>query len=431
MKKIILLFLALVANVAIAQTFPVQNLSVNGTATFSGAASFTVGPTAPTAAVGTSTTQLATTQYVVKHAPCPSILDYGGDNTGSTDNSTALTSTIAASPASQKCAFFPAGTYAFSASYGYTLSGIGSSISLLGAGSDVTVLKWAAGGGLTVNLVPNTSAHVRDMTLATGSVNVGNALLFSQSPGGGVAQSDITGVTIRGIDGFAATDYWQNGINITSANNVNIINTAIFGASTAAGTGIIIVGTASAIPVQFNIIGAQIANLNYGIYYGNYTQGVTVQSSNFTGDNYGIYSAASLTGLDQLYVGGSQFNCNTYGINTNTNIENTMIVGNFFLVPNSQSGIFLNASGAASIVGNTFNPTSGSPASNNGIVIGTTISSLPTVISGNMIYNMKGSGIWLQSASQYVNVQSNAYSGNGTPVTNSCTTGCTVGGGSQ
>jgi len=65
MKKIIVsLFLVFVAVAAGAQTFPVNNLVVNGTSQFTGQGNFTLSPTAPTATAGDSSTKLATTAFV-------------------------------------------------------------------------------------------------------------------------------------------------------------------------------------------------------------------------------------------------------------------------------------------------------------------------------------------------------------------------------
>ena len=64
MKKILLNLLLLLPVVANAQTFPVNNLVVNGTSSFAGQSTFTLSPLAPTPAPGDSTTKLATTAFV-------------------------------------------------------------------------------------------------------------------------------------------------------------------------------------------------------------------------------------------------------------------------------------------------------------------------------------------------------------------------------
>jgi len=184
MKRILLIALALISGICSAQTFKVQNLDVLGTSTLTGLASFTVRPqfngntpwdsgnfnpsiylttaaaastyapiasptftgtvtipagasisgyaplaspaftgtpTAPNPTTGTNNTQLATMHAIVAHAPCQSIIDYGGDNGGVVDNTAALAADIAAQPAGKVCVYFPAGTYAFSSANTYTI----------------------------------------------------------------------------------------------------------------------------------------------------------------------------------------------------------------------------------------------------------------------------------------------------------------------
>ena len=65
MKKILASVLLLLLSVAAsAQTFPVNNLVVNGTSQFTGQGNFTLPPTAPTPTTGDSSTKLATTAFV-------------------------------------------------------------------------------------------------------------------------------------------------------------------------------------------------------------------------------------------------------------------------------------------------------------------------------------------------------------------------------
>lgn len=77
MKKILfaLFCLPLIAN---AQTFPVNNLVVNGTSNFTGQGTFTLSPTGPTPVAGDASTKLATTQFLASPGPIGS----GTANTG-------------------------------------------------------------------------------------------------------------------------------------------------------------------------------------------------------------------------------------------------------------------------------------------------------------------------------------------------------------
>jgi hypothetical protein len=105
-----------------------------------------------------------------------------------------------------------------------------------------------------------------------------------------------------------------------------------------------------------------------------------------------------------------------------------MLIGNFFLVPSNGVGIQLQNYSQFSILGNTFNPAVLPITNATSIVIGPYTASAG-IISGNQSYKMT-LAVNLQSGSQFVNVQSNSYSGNTTNVLNNGTNN-TVGGGSQ
>jgi hypothetical protein len=180
----------------------------------------------------------------------------------------------------------------------------------------------------------------------------------------------------------------------------------------------------------YNFSGCTFNTLNIGINYNNYCQGVTVSQSNFTGDTIGIFCPSSLSGLEQLSVTQSQFECYTSGISLNTCIENTTITDNLFLVGlvNNGTGVNLGASGLFSITGNTFTFQSAGTTNKIGVLVNGNAASLPGVITGNVFQGL-AVGIDLLSGSAYVNVQSNAYSGNTTNVGNAGTSN-TLGGGS-
>src|ERR1700693_1325638 len=101
---------------------------------------------------------------------------------------------------------------------------------------------------------------------------------------------------------------------------------------------------------------------------------VDVSQSNFVGDDYGIYVPPSISGLDQLTVLGSQFNCATSGIYVGSSLSNTLFSANLFIVPNTGRGIYLEQAFLYSAMGNSFNI--GSPAKGGiypiGIEVGST-----------------------------------------------------------
>jgi hypothetical protein len=476
MKRIILIALALVSVICSAQTFTVNNLAVNGASSHTGAATFSIRPTfngntpwdsgnfnpssylttaaaastycpllscimtgtptAPTAATGTNTTQLATTAFVARHAPCPAVIDYGGDPTGANDNSTALTNALAASPTGRACAYFGPGKWKFTSGYNYSFPNSLASISIFGAGVDVTELTWpnATGGIGVAFLGPFNTIHVRDMSLTTGTTNGGNALNLVCSScnipnPANTAFSDITNVLLRGADGYEVTDYWSVGVNVLSVSNINFTNVYAVGPAAVGGQGISLAGTSIALGVAYNITGSAFNALSAGVNYGTWVQGVTVNQSNFTGTANCILAAPGLSGLDQLYVAGSQFNCQSNGILIQTPMNAMMFTGNFFLVPSNAAGIQLQNVAQFSIYGNNFNPAVGSPTNATGIVIGP-YAAQAGVISANQFAALN-LAVNIQNTAKNVNLQSNSYSNNVSNLSNSCISGCTIGGGSQ
>lgn len=337
--------------------------------------------------------------------------------------------------------YFPPGVYAFSSQFVYSLPTSTASITIEGAGADVSILKWAAGGGFQVNYSgPGNSAHIRNLSIVTGTTATGNGLVLYQNASSipnpaNSALSEISGVAIRGSDGYAATNYWNTGIYISGVSNVNIVGSSITGQGagyTTVGTGISIIGTSAAQGVQYNIVGSAIQYVGTGLLYGNYVQGVAVAQSNFTGDNYGIVVNTPAQGQDQLTITGSQFNCKTIGIYDQIGIAGLSIYGNYIIVPyttgSTVAGVQLASVFGASITSNVIQRIGSSNTNTNGVIIqgGGTIAG---VITGNVLANLY-TGIWLTTASSNINVQSNAYTGNTNSNVLNQGTGNTVGGGS-
>lgn len=394
--------------------------------------------TATTQARGTNNTKVATTAYVLRQSPFLNILDYGGDNTGVGDNVAAFNAAVAAAPAGQICIYFPAGVYAFANSCAYTFSTANpASITIIGAGSDATVLKFTAAGQPGIAIAINStfnSFHIRDLTIAAAVAQGSQGLYVNQTTvpvpnPANSAWSDVTNVTFRGSDGYIQTFGWQTDVYVYQASYINFIGCKFAGPYPS--TGVNLVGTVSDIACVFNFTNCDFSGTNNGLQYSQYVQGVTVQSCNFDGNQYGIFVPAAASGLDQLYVAGCQFNCPVAGIFMQSPCEATMIVGNFFLLNQSTltgaGGVHLQNSAGFSIVGNSFSPTVIPGANQNGIVIESYLSQCG-VITGN-VFQQINLAINLQAASQHVNVQSNAFIGNGTNVLNSGTNN-TIGGGS-
>ena len=360
-------------------------------------------------------------------ADCANILQYGGDRTGTNDNTAAFAAAVAASQSGKICVYLPSGTYQFNSQQVVTLSGSSprASVTIRGDGSEVTVLEFSSGtSGLSVQLNSAFhSFHIQDMSiLSEGTTNVaGIQITQNASPVSNPANSpisDITSVTLRGSDGYGATNYWLTGINVTNASFINFVNDNVVGPLATTGTGVNLAGTSSDIGVVYNFWGFNSIYSNVGLFYGSYIQGVSITGSNFTGDNYGIATPASANGLAQLSVSSSQFNNNIAGFNLQTTPDGVQIVGNDFYLPIAgATGINLAAALPASIVGNTFH---GLSTGQTGIGV-LSFASAGVYIGGNVFRNM-AAGINLTASSQYVTVGPNIFASTvTTPITNSGT----------
>jgi hypothetical protein len=361
---------------------------------------------------------------------CQNILTNGGDNTDTVDNTAALTAALAANTsAAQQCVYFPAGTYKFTSSQALSISGsyATGSISILGAGSDVTMLDFTSGtSGLSLTLASATqSVHIRDMSVLSGvygSGTIGIAITQSATVANPAisALNDITNVSVRGDDGYALTKGFGTDIALNKVSNVDISNGYLGGPSSATNTCLSTVGTSGTIEVVINVSGETFNTCNYGLYYGAYVQGVTVSQSNFTGTKTGIFSPSSALGMSQLAVSDSQFAIINAGINLMTDPGAVTITNNFFLdSAGSTSGapsINIVAALNDTITGNAFQGT----ATTNGVVVQSYTTPWSMLI-GNNAFNQMATAIWLQASSQNVTVGINSFGGNTTNVLNSGT----------
>jgi hypothetical protein len=240
---------------------------------------------------------------------------WGADPTGVADSTAAFNSALAAS----NFVRFPPGKFKLSSRITYTIPSSNGSVTIEGAGAEVTQLNWTSGaGGLSFVLANITSSfHVRNLTLTVATTAGGNAILATQTLGSGdpavSSTSDITNVTFRGSDGPAQTNYWSNAINLIGVSNVNIFGVSVYGANTfgGLGAGVLINGLtgASQYAVATQISNSQFNQLQFGVVLGSFWQGLSIFQSQFTGGQFGVIGLPSQTGsLDQVIIDGSQFN---------------------------------------------------------------------------------------------------------------------------
>lgn len=372
---------------------------------------------------------------------CANILAYGGDNTGSVDNSAAWTAALAGNNGQQTCIYFPRGTYLFSSAATASLASgaTGASITIKGDGQEVSTLKFANGvSGLGITLNERTqSFHVEGLSLVTaGNAGTQYGLHVAQTNAASPmpSQSSITNVGIHGSDGYNQTFYWDYGIQLDYVSNVTMSAVNVIGSSAASaysfqGVCFYWFGSASSLPVQVNIYGSQFNYCNEGIRYGNYAQGLQVTTSNFVGNSIAINVPTSQSGNDELGLSNNQFNSGTRNIYLGSAVDGVMIVGNMFYAGLANAiHVELAVADQFTITANTFVPLG---TGQNGIVIGS--GGVGSIVTGNVFRAGSANfttGIWLQSGSSNVNVQSNSYQGATTATINNGTNN-TLGGGSQ
>ena len=349
---------------------------------------------------------------------------YGADPTGTNDCSAAVNAALTASP----CIYFPPGKYKFLSSLTYTIPAGINSISILGSGQEVTILNFPTGQGINIIYNSATStAHVRDFTITTGTTNAGSGLrLTGPSVVGDPAifdPSDITRITTRGGDGLCQSDYWTRGIEVIGVSNVNFDGVVTYGAGNVGGyatlgTGIHIHGTSAATPVAFQITNSMLNFIGVGIRYGDYAQGILVAQTQFTGCSAGIAKSAATNG-DELAVINCQFNCATFGIDTQAAVA-PQVSNCFFIIPAAATGgIVLSNETTAIVYGNIFEGLVGNSA--NAIVFHSLGSGDAGLKAQNNVITGMSVGIWLQAGTVLADIQGNTFVGNNTNIFNQST----------
>lgn len=355
------------------------------------------------------------------------ITDYGADRFGVLDSTGALALALAeARNRGGAKVTAPAGKFRMSSKLQYTFPALKSMLGIEGEGQGLTEFAFSSADALQFNyLGRNNAVLLRGLTISTGTVGGGIGLFLNQTSSGigdpgNSSLNVIDNVEFIGSDGLAASNYWGTGIEVFGVSNINMQDVMVTGNGVTApyatvGAGLVVSGTSVLPSVVYNLTRCTFNCVNVGINYGNWVQGMSIAQSNFTGNAIGVAVNAGITGLDQLAVAGSQFNCVT-GINLLTALENVQLSGTLFIIPNNGAGI--NAQYAILLmVGQcTFEPSALTGVSNqNGIVVGTTVGA-GGVISGNAFFNLFGTGLALSAASANIKYGPNVYANNTTNI---------------
>ena len=368
---------------------------------------------------------------------------------GATSNNTVFAALISGLSAGGEI-ILPCGVYKVSTSFSVTISA-GKHATLSGSGRDCTELYFSGTtAGITFALGGQASSlMLRDMAITTDDATGANTAITLSSNAvttgtNGGAQNDFVNVVFRGHDGYGVADYWGVGLSLITADNITIDRVGYYGAPAVVGKGIV---TSSVSATKFealvNITNSVFYQCNEAIEYGAFVQGISLVSANVTDCNYGVYVPASETGLDQLAIVSSQFNCVIACIDELSNVPNTIVLGSMFIINPGAYGLAFNiAPGQLIVNGNSFggaNTTNtiainfGASGGTGNIIVNNTFSSLQASINyaagavftaiGNVFANVTNYFNGAASVIAYGNTPEASYTIAGLPVCGASTFG--------
>jgi hypothetical protein len=342
---------------------------------------------------------------------------WGADPTGSADSASAFNSAIATDLPIQ----WPKGKFKINSAITVTLANGADCFCMSGAGSNITTLFWPnASGGIQVTAgnLRNTF-HLRDLTLTTSQVSSGNAIK-AIGPGcnnGCEWQSDISNVTIQGDDFSASSSqYWGTAVWLHNWGGITVSNLTTNGphgapGSAGGGIGLIFEGD-SGTTSYATVLNVTASNFNFhgiGLQLGSYWQGVTINQSNFNGEEGTacIYEPGSQTGtLVLVTITYSQFNCAGSQILLSTAVLSPTVIGNTITVyGNNNLGFSCQLSGCGGLIfiGNIIN-NAGAFTGNFGVAWNGT----GGIVEGNYFTNI-ANGVNLQASANNTTVIGNAW----------------------
>lgn len=364
---------------------------------------------------------------------------FGADPTGLSDSSAALLAAFNALSIAGGALFgageirFSPGVYKFNSLVTLTLPSAFSKLRIVGSGSASTTLFWPnATGGILVDVGASggitTGVEVSGILFLAATTNAGSAIKvrntgLSVNPSQNISSS-FRDCSFWGSD--LVNNYWTTSLDIQNIGNVNFNNVTINGPGAVSGTGVNLVGLASAssLVVQFNFVNCVINSCNVGINYGTWVQGVSITNCNITDCNTAIAGASSIAGNPgQLLITTSQFGMSASGVGKAIDIQGPVdfisIVSCLFILNTGNAGtigINLVEYGRVSLIGNQFvGPTGGI-----GIVMGGTLidANAAATIQGN-VFDTMTTGISLLSGSKAVTVIGNIFKAATTKISNS------------
>lgn len=294
-----------------------------------------------------------TTLYASNTNPAFDVLAYGAIGDGSTDDTAAINAAVAAATVAGGQVRFPAGVFKITSTVAGNIAN-NVNLTIAGAGQEATQILCVATNGFAFAFGnPYSSFSASGLTFVTDQVGGMTGLLLTLASGVAADSSGefgpfntIENVSFRGSDLYAAhTQYWMNAFVSTGVSNINIIGGGVNGPASPAtsGVGYNISGN-SATPfyaVAINFYGVGMNTLQTGVFYGDWTQGVTLDACNMTGCFVGVDTVTSPAGvLSQLCLVNCQSNTTACGVRVQTNtFSNIQISNNLFSINASSTAI--------------------------------------------------------------------------------------------
>lgn len=305
------------------------------------------------------------------------VKDYGAKGDGSTNDTAAVAAAFAAAAAGGEI-WFPAGNYVLASAISQSVTG---SVTVRGSGPGVSVISCAS-NGIAISLATGQNATVRDLSIVSTAAGLANTGLSITAPDQS-AQVWLENLRLRGNTG--GTTGWQTSINIVGCGVPRIRGITVLtvngpGTGLSGATCIAISGVSSALNSDnYQISDCQLQGGLYGLYIGNYVEGVLLTNVVILGNDYAVY--ASNNG-NMLEFTNCHINPGVCGVYANA-WGFISIVSTFFLrfrATGNWTGIDLEASGQVAICACNFY------GNNTGTEIGILVNNAvntPVTITGN------------------------------------------------
>jgi hypothetical protein len=339
---------------------------------------------------------------------------YGALGDGKADDTTAITAWLAAVSANGGKALLPAGSYRVATSMTTTLAGTVIDIEGDGEGCSQLVFTGAT-DGITINLTRNAAGKWGAVKMSGLSIIRGPVSPVQASKALAIVVDSTQGVLYGGrsaiedvfIGGSSQTSSWQTGLLLQDTVCCDLRHVSIMGPNaTAAGPdiGISIVGTQSPMySVQTDLTDCDITGFSCGLRATGSVQGVFLDGCAIIGNWWGVDMEGADAYAEALQISTSTFNA-TYRDVLAAGVGFVLIVNSTFIqfqdTATDWAAIYLSECNNCTVSGNQIlgsTPAFQAGKKGNGIVIASVTGSggAPSVVTGNVVNGVTGSGILL------------------------------------